>query len=98
MSTMQNTGLDIASPFLLWSCAPLQASGASAPASVLAGIDWFNRAPDGWRADLIIFGRGGGSFEDLYCFNDEWLVRVVRRSITGVRNFSEISKAAIVMS
>lgn len=59
---------------------PAVVQGASAPASVLAGIDWFNRAPDGWRADLIIFGRGGGSFEDLYCFNDERLVRAVAAS------------------
>ena len=59
---------------------PAVVQGASAPLSVLAGLDWFNRAPDGWRADLIIFGRGGGSFEDLYGFNDERLVRAVAAS------------------
>ena len=59
---------------------PAVVQGASAPASVMSGIDYFNRAPDGWRADLIVFGRGGGSFEDLYCFNDERLVRAVAAS------------------
>ncbi len=30
--------------------------------------------------DLIIIGRGGGSFEDLFCFNDEKLVRKICES------------------
>lgn len=56
---------------------PATVQGASAPASVMAGLEYFNAA---WRADVIIFGRGGGSYEDLFCFNDEALVRCVAAS------------------
>ena len=58
---------------------PAVVQGAGAPASIRAGLDYFNGCSD-WRADLIIFGRGGGSFEDLFCFNDEALVRAVAAS------------------
>ena len=56
---------------------PATVQGASAPASVMAGLDHFNTE---WKADVIIFGRGGGSYEDLFCFNDEALVRRVAAS------------------
>ena len=60
---------------------PATVQGASAPASLIAGLEYFNAAPDGWKPDLIIFGRGGGSYEDLFCFNDEQLVRIVADSL-----------------
>ena len=59
---------------------PATVQGASAPASLIAGLEYFNAALDGWKPDLIIFGRGGGSYEDLFCFNDEQLVRIVADS------------------
>ena len=61
---------------------PALVQGADAPRTIIAGVDHFNSpSPDGWRADLLIVARGGGSFEDLFCFNDEALVRRVAASV-----------------
>lgn len=51
--------------------------GETAPAQLIAGIEYFNREND---VDLIIIGRGGGSIEDLWAFNDERLARAVAAS------------------
>jgi exodeoxyribonuclease VII large subunit len=51
--------------------------GADAPASIIRGIRYFNAAK---TADVLIIGRGGGSIEDLWAFNDENLVRTVAAS------------------
>ncbi|HOC95645.1 MAG TPA: exodeoxyribonuclease VII large subunit [Candidatus Cloacimonadota bacterium] len=53
---------------------PAQVQGTGAPAQLIAGIKYFNRAKD---VDLIILTRGGGSQEDLFCFNDEKLAREI---------------------
>lgn len=47
--------------------------GVDAPRSLIKALDEADRSD----ADLIIFGRGGGSKVDLSCFNDENLVRKV---------------------
>jgi len=57
---------------------PATMQGASSPGSVRAGIRWFNANPS--RVDLIILARGGGSMEDLACFNDEALARAIASS------------------
>lgn len=60
---------------------PAMVQGAEAPRTLVAGVGYFNSpSPDGWSADLLIVARGGGSFEDLFCFNDETLVRAVAAS------------------
>jgi exodeoxyribonuclease VII large subunit len=59
---------------------PALVQGAEAPRTLIAGIEHFNAAADGWRADVLVVARGGGSFEDLYCFNDEALVRALAAS------------------
>jgi len=59
---------------------PCQVQGAGAAASVVRAIEYFNAEDAQWRADLLIVARGGGSFEDLFCFNDEALVRAVAAS------------------
>ena len=51
--------------------------GTDAPKSLIAGLQYFNQAND---VDLIIIGRGGGSFEDLFAFNDEALARAIYHS------------------
>ena len=56
---------------------PCLVQGAEAPRTIIEGIRHFNSDP--W-ADLLIVARGGGSFEDLFCFNDEALVREVAAS------------------
>ena len=59
---------------------PCQVQGAGAAASVVRAIEYFNSEGAQWRADLLVVARGGGSFEDLFCFNDESLVRAVAAS------------------
>jgi exodeoxyribonuclease VII large subunit len=48
--------------------------GESAAEEVSAGVKHFNRARN---VDVIVVARGGGSFEDLFAFNDEVLARTV---------------------
>jgi exodeoxyribonuclease VII large subunit len=55
---------------------PVPVQGPGAGAALAAGLDRLARWP-GLELDLIILGRGGGSFEDLFCFNDEALVRAI---------------------
>ena len=53
---------------------PAQVQGAGAAESVAAGIKYFN---DTNGADTIIAGRGGGSIEDLWAFNEEIVARAI---------------------
>lgn len=55
--------------------------GDDAPKSLVAGLDYFNKSAD---VDLVIIGRGGGSFEDLFAFNDETLARAIYNSDVAV--------------
>ena len=68
---------------------PCLVQGADAPATIVAGLRYFNSLAEAgessaWRPDLLIVARGGGSFEDLFCFNDETLVRTVASSAVPV--------------
>jgi exodeoxyribonuclease VII large subunit len=56
---------------------PAAVQGAEAPPQLLTGIAYFNAMKN---VDVIIMGRGGGSIEDLWAFNDEALVRAVAAS------------------
>ena len=47
---------------------PVRVQGAEAPGEIAAAIRYANRFK---LADLLIVGRGGGSIEDLWAFNDE---------------------------
>jgi len=56
---------------------PVRVQGAEAPPEIVGAIRYANR----WRvADLIITGRGGGSMEDLWAFNDERVARAIYES------------------
>ena len=65
---------------------PCLVQGEGAAATIIAGIRYFNsntqtlNNSNTWFPDLLIVARGGGSFEDLFCFNDEALVREVAAS------------------
>ena len=53
---------------------PVRVQGAEAPAEIAGAI----RYADRWHiGDVIITGRGGGSMEDLWAFNDERVARAI---------------------
>ena len=56
---------------------PVRVQGAEAPPELMGAIRYANR----WQvADVIITGRGGGSMEDLWAFNDERVARAIYQS------------------
>lgn len=58
---------------------PVKVQGAGAKEEIVEGIEFFNRSSV-WIPDLLIVGRGGGSIEDLWPFNEECVVRAVSAS------------------
>jgi exodeoxyribonuclease VII large subunit len=56
---------------------PAQVQGEAAASEVTAGVRYFNRHS---KVDVIVIARGGGSFEDLFAFNDEGLARAIAAS------------------
>ena len=54
--------------------------GEGAPASIISAL----RAADAKGYDAIVIARGGGSREDLWCFNDEALARAIYAAKTPV--------------
>ena len=56
---------------------PVRVQGAEAPAEIAAAIRYAN---DYKLADLLIVGRGGGSIEDLWAFNDERVAYAIYES------------------
>ena len=64
---------------LVLSPAPVQ--GEEAPPALIRALDRLDREG---KCDVIIIGRGGGSMEDLWCFNDEQLVRRVAACRTPI--------------
>ena len=56
---------------------PVRVQGEEAPSEIAEAVDYFNRSMD---VDVIIIGRGGGSLEDLWPFNEERVARAIYRS------------------
>lgn len=56
---------------------PVRVQGSEAAGEISRAIDYANAHQ---VADLIITGRGGGSMEDLWCFNEEIVARAIYRS------------------
>lgn len=57
--------------------APVEVQGVNAAYQIAAAIEAFNQ---GDYADVLIVGRGGGSLEDLWAFNEEIVARAVFKS------------------
>jgi exodeoxyribonuclease VII large subunit len=63
----------------LW---PVLVQGVEAPAQLIAALSGIAQLLG--RYDAIVITRGGGSAQDLFCFNDEALVRAVAASLVPV--------------
>jgi exodeoxyribonuclease VII large subunit len=76
---------------------PTLVQGAEAPAAIAAAIDLLNEHGE---ADVIIVGRGGGSIEELWAFNEEVVARAIGRSripiISGVGHETDFTIADFV--
>ena len=57
---------------------PVRVQGDGAAAEIAAGIDLVNRLA--LPVDVMVVGRGGGSLEDLWAFNEEVVIRAIHRS------------------
>jgi exodeoxyribonuclease VII large subunit len=53
---------------------PVQVQGEGAAGEIARGLRWFSQS--GWP-DVVIAGRGGGSLEDLWAFNEEIVARAI---------------------
>lgn len=56
---------------------PVLVQGEGAASSIARGIEFFNKI---YKVDTIITGRGGGSIEDLWAFNEEIVARAIYNS------------------
>ncbi|ATM00150.1 exodeoxyribonuclease VII large subunit [Aeromonas bestiarum] len=56
---------------------PTQVQGSAAIGQIVAAIALANRRAE---VDVLIVGRGGGSLEDLWCFNEEAVARAIANS------------------
>ncbi|MBM3208651.1 MAG: exodeoxyribonuclease VII large subunit, partial [Chlamydiae bacterium] len=60
---------------------PVKVQGEGAAKEIAKGIEDFNKHN---ACDVIIVGRGGGSLEDLWAFNEEIVVRAIANSIIPI--------------
>ncbi|MNZ21185.1 Exodeoxyribonuclease 7 large subunit [compost metagenome] len=60
---------------------PTQVQGSAAISQIVAAITLANRRAE---VDVLIVGRGGGSLEDLWCFNEEAVARAIAGSAIPV--------------
>lgn len=77
--------------------APSPVQGSEAPAALAQALDLLNEHGE---ADVIIIGRGGGSIEELWAFNEEIVARAIARSripvISGVGHETDFTIADFV--
>ena len=81
---------------------PVKVQGDGAAEEIASAIRLFNalRARGDWPVDVLIVGRGGGSAEDLWAFNEEAVVRAVAASaipvISAVGHESDLTLCDLV--
>jgi exodeoxyribonuclease VII large subunit len=83
-----------------WVC-PVHVQGEGAAAEVAEAIGALNRIADAEPAiDVLIVGRGGGSLEDLWTFNEECVARAIFESripvVTGIGHEDDLTIADMV--
>ena len=67
-------------PYVQLELYPVNVQGIYAAASIVKGIEYMDKR----GYDLIIVGRGGGSDEELYVFNDEAIVTAVHNAVAPI--------------
>ena len=76
---------------------PTLVQGAEAPAAIANALDLLNEYGE---VDVIIVGRGGGSIEELWAFNEEVVARAIARSripvISGIGHETDFTIADFV--
>jgi exodeoxyribonuclease VII large subunit len=76
---------------------PVRVQGKDAPPEIVRAIAELNRVSD---VDVLIVGRGGGSLEDLWAFNDERVARAIAASrapvVSAVGHESDVTIADLV--
>lgn len=76
---------------------PTAVQGSEAPAGIVEALEALNRYV---KPDVILLARGGGSIEDLWAFNDEYVARAIGDSqtpvITGVGHETDFTIADFV--
>ena len=76
---------------------PTLVQGAEAPAAIAAALDLLNEHGE---AEVVIVGRGGGSIEELWAFNEEIVARAIARSripvVSGVGHETDFTIADFV--
>jgi exodeoxyribonuclease VII large subunit len=81
---------------------PVKVQGLDAPQAIADAVAAFNdlSADDPQRPDLLIVGRGGGSTEDLWAFNEEVVARALAASelpiVSAVGHESDVTIADLV--
>jgi exodeoxyribonuclease VII large subunit len=77
---------------------PVRVQGEGAAEEIAAALDSLGRDPRG--CDVLVVGRGGGSLEDLWCFNEEVTARAIVRCpipvVSAVGHETDVSIADLV--
>jgi exodeoxyribonuclease VII large subunit len=84
----------------VWVC-PVHVQGEGAAAEVAEAIGVLNRiASRGTAIDVLVVGRGGGSLEDLWTFNEECVAQAIYQSripvVTGIGHEDDLTIADMV--